>query len=231
MRALIGTSGFSYVEWRGSFYPEKMKPADMLTFYASQLATVELNNTFYRMPRAPQVAAWGAATGPDFRFVFKASRRITHFSKLADSEEAIGYLWQATHSLGDKLGPFLFQLPPTFQADLPRLTQFLAAVPAGMRAAFEFRHPSWFTNETYDVLRRAGAALCGGDVDEERKVPPLQVTADFGYLRLRRTEYAEADIEEWAKQITACGWRECYAFFKHEEQGPALARKLQALLA
>jgi uncharacterized protein YecE (DUF72 family) len=228
MRMYAGTSGYSYVEWRGSFYPEKMKPKDMLPFYASKLPGVELNNTFYRMPKAPMITGWDAATPPDFRFVLKASRRITHFSKLKDTDDSLSYLLALAAPLGEKLGPFLFQLPPQFALDLERLKDFLAKLPKGTRAAFEFRHPTWFTDEVFAALADAGAALCGGDLDEAKKNPPLVRSAPYGYLRLRRTEYSDADIAKWVETIGAQGWDECYAFFKHEELGPALAMRLNA---
>jgi uncharacterized protein YecE (DUF72 family) len=230
VHARIGTSGFSYVEWRGTFYPEGMKEADMLAFYSKHLTSVEINNTFYRMPRASMLEGWGSQTPAEFRFVLKAPRRITHIQKLKGAADSVRYLFEAAAALGPKLGPVLFQLPPFSKKDAPCLRDFLGGLPEGARAAFEFRHPSWFDDEVFEILKSRDAALCGGDVDEEGRSPPFVKTASWSYLRLRRSDYAPGEIEDWARRIAELGFSDVYAFFKHEERGPELAGKLQALL-
>src|SRR5262245_54521629 len=184
MRVRVGTSGYSYPAWRGSFYPEGLKEAEMLRFYAERLPTVEINNTFYRMPQAEMLARWAGQTPDGFSFVLKASRRITHEKRLNDAD-SLAYFLKTAESLGPKLGPILFQLPPFCKKDLPRLQAFLALLPPGCRAAFEFRHPSWHDAEVNGTLQARGAALCLADTDEEPLADALAATADWGYLRLR----------------------------------------------
>jgi uncharacterized protein YecE (DUF72 family) len=224
MRIAVGTSGFSYKEWIGSFYPPKLAASRMLQFYAERLHTVELNNTFYRMPNEALVRGWNERTPDSFRFVLKAPRQMTHIRKLANCEDALARFHAVASSLGSKLGPVLFQLPPTFQRDVDRLTSFLRLLPPGLRAAFEFRHPSWFDESTYAALREHAAALCIAEVDEER--PPLVATADFGYLRLRREDYTPQQIADWAASLQSLPFREAYVFFKHEVRAPVLAQAL-----
>jgi uncharacterized protein YecE (DUF72 family) len=226
MRIRAGTSGYSYKEWKGAFYPADLKDREMLAWYARQLSTVEINNTFYRMPRESVVARWAADVPEDFVFVVKASQRITHHARLAGADEAVGYLWRTVAHLGERLGPLLFQLPPNFRKDLPRLEAFLASLPAGMRAAFEFRNASWEEEDVVVALRAAGAALCLADTDE-RPDPPLVATTDWGYLRLRRTEYDAAALGAWRDRVRALPWREAFVFFKHEDAGagPRMARE------
>lgn len=224
MRVATGTSGFSYKEWIGSFYPPKLPAARMLQFYAERLPTVELNNTFYRMPSESLMRGWSERTPASFRFVLKAPRQMTHIRKLQDCADALARFIQVANVLGDKLGPLLFQLPPTFQRDVDRLASFLRLLPAGVRAAFEFRHPSWFEESTYATLREHGAALCIAEVDEQR--PPLVATADFGYLRLRREDYTPEQIANWAAALRSLAFREAYVFFKHEVRAPTLALAL-----
>jgi uncharacterized protein YecE (DUF72 family) len=233
VQAYVGTSGFSYPEWKGNFYPEKLPNTAMLGYYAEQLGTVEINNTFYRLPRASVLAGWATKVPEQFRFAVKASRRITHFQKLADAGELLGYLFEVLGALGPKLGPVLFQLPPTFRADTALLTAFLEQLPPGVRAAFEFRHPSWFDDATYEALSARGAALVGGDLDEAERSPPLVRTADFTYLRLRRESesYTSAELEEWAGRLRGLGVSEAFVYFKHEVLGPSLAKQLMALLS
>ena len=229
MRYLVGTSGYSYAPWKGPFYPEKLPAAKMLGYYAGQLPTVEINNTFYRMPRPEMLAKWAEEVPPSFRFALKAPQRITHHQKLVGSDDPVRQLHETAAVLGDKLGPVLFQLPPFFKQDLPRLQAFLALlgqVAPGMRATFEFRHASWFEPEVYAALAGAGAALC--IADDEKLATPLEATAPFGYLRLRRQDYSEGDVAAWAEKIAGQRWSETYVFFKHEDEGkgPALARQL-----
>ena len=231
MQSFVGTSGFSYAEWRGVFYPEKLPASGMLRYYAEHLPAVEINNTFYRMPKRSLLEDWAAQTPEAFRFVLKASRRITHQQKLKDAEDSVAYLASTAEGLGQKLGPFLFQLPPFFKKDLDLLRSFLAGLPRPVRAAFEFRNATWFGDDVYGALADAGAALCGGDVDEEKKSPPLVRTASWGYLRLRRSDYAPLEVERWARAISDQGFEQVFAFFKHEERGPEFAATLNRLLA
>ena len=224
MELSVGTSGYQYKAWRGSFYPERCKEADMLGHYAQQLPTVEVNNTFYRMPRPQVLERWAQQVPPEFVFAVKASRRITHVKRLKDPEETLGYLFDALTCLGPKLGPVLFQLPPTFRKDVARLDGLLARVPQGVQVALEFRNPSWFDEEVYARLRQAGACLCIADV--EGTEPDWVTTADVGYLRLRRDDYSDADLDRLAERIAAQPWERAYAYFKHEDVGPGLAAKL-----
>ena len=228
MRVLTGTSGYAYKPWKGPFYPEDLKNDRMLAFYAGELGAVEINNTFYRMPSEKMLDRWAEAVGEDFRFALKVSRRITHFKRLRECEGELSYLLETVVTLGPRLGPLLFQLPPDFKQDIDRLAGFLELLPPRCRAAFEFRHDSWFDESTYEVLRgHRGATLCVAET-EERTWDALPETADWGYLRLRRDDYGEADVERWAKTIRAQPWEEAFCFFKHEDAGagPRLAKQL-----
>ena len=232
MNVHTGTSGFAYKEWKGSFYPEKLRNEEMLSFYGSRFGTVEINITFYRMPSSDVLARWRDDVPDGFRFVLKASRRITHQKRLKESGDSLRYLLETSATLGDKLGPFLFQLPPNMKADLDRLNDFLALLPRDCRAAFEFRHPSWYEDPVFEALAGRNVALCvadtGGDND-----PPFVSTADWGYLRLRRTEYGDADLDEWAAGVRGQGWEDAFVFFKHEDEatGPALAARFEERFA
>lgn len=230
MRVRVGTSGFSYAEWRGSFYPKDLKSNQMLRYYAGELSTVEINNTFYRMPKPELLAGWREQVPEDFRFVLKAPRRITHHEKLADSADAVLHLYQIAATLGPRLGPILFQLPPFFQRDVPRLEDFLGSLPTGLRAAFEFRHVSWLDDAVTSTLARHGAALCLADTGEAETPTSLPSTADFGYLRLRSEAYTPEDLRAWAERIRRSNWQEAYVFFKHELYGPSLAKALAECL-
>ena len=223
MQVLVGTSGFSYPAWRGSFYPEKLPETKMLQHYAQQLSAVEINNTFYRMPSPETLARWAGETPPAFRFALKSPRRITHEKKLADVAPAVERLDQASRALGDKLGPILFQLPPTMKKDLVRLDEFLASLPKTLRPAVEFRHESWFGDDVYARLRVHGAALCIADVEDFST--PFVATTGWGYLRLRRQDYDQAALVPWADRVKAQSWTDAYVFFKHEDEGkgPSLA--------
>ncbi|MBI2526423.1 MAG: DUF72 domain-containing protein [Candidatus Rokubacteria bacterium] len=232
MAIRIGTSGYNYPEWRGSFYPEKLPAGEMLSYYAGRFSTVEINYTFYRMPSAKTVAGWNAETPAGFCFALKAPRRITHDARLEDVDEPLRYFLDTASQLGPKLGPVLFQLPPTFKKDRERLSALLAQIPPGLRCSFEFRHPSWFADDVYERLRARDAALCVADT--EKGTTPLVATADWGYFRLRDEGYTAKDLEEWGRTITrlGTGWRDAFVYFKHEEAGagPAFARQLHALL-
>jgi uncharacterized protein YecE (DUF72 family) len=231
MRVYPGTSGFSYQEWKGGFYPADIESTRMLQVYSSRLPTVEINNTFYRMPRAEMVRGWGAQVPDDFRFVIKASRGITHFKQLVDTGVAVGWLYKAVDALEHKLGAVLFQLPPHLEKDGSRLQAFCEILPKDRRSVLEFRHASWYCEEIYDILRAHGVALCGGDPEEVPDAPPIVATANFGYLRLRRDDYIDSEIVEWSQRILGQQWNDAYVFFKHETVGPALALALGAVCA
>jgi uncharacterized protein YecE (DUF72 family) len=226
LQTLVGTSGYSYAPWKGSFYPAKFPAARMLAFYAERFPTVEINNTFYKMPAPEMLKKWAAETPTSFRFALKSPRRITHDKRLTGTAEEVSWLFKAANELGDQLGPVLFQLPPFFRKDTAKLDAFLAELPPGARAALEFRHESWFVPETYQVLRARGAALCIAEAED--LATPLEATASWGYLRLRRQDYTESDVAAWAKRIVAQGWDTAYVFFKHEDEGkgPILANQL-----
>jgi uncharacterized protein YecE (DUF72 family) len=230
VRVRVGTSGFSYKEWKGSFYPEDLPASEMLRYYAQRLPSVEINNTFYRMPRASMLAQWAEQVPDGFRFALKASQRITHHRRLREASDSVDYFFQVASTLGDRLGPTLFQLPPNFKKDLPRLTDFLGSLPAAAPCAFEFRHESWFDAAVYDALRAAGRALCVAE--DEELATPLEATADWGYLRLRRQDYTEESLRGWAERIRAQPWTEAYVFFKHEDEatGPAFAERMGGLV-
>jgi uncharacterized protein YecE (DUF72 family) len=229
MRVLAGTSGYSYKEWKGSFYPEDLPGSEMLRYYAARLPAVEINNTFYRMPTAALLSGWSEQVPDGFRFSLKASQRITHRKRLKDAADDVGHFFRVATTLGGLLGPVLFQLPPNLKKDAARLKDFLAELPPASRCAFEFRHASWFDAEVFEALRERGAALCiAEDVD---LATPLEATAGWGYLRLRRPDYGQASLAAWAERIRAQPWNEAYVFFKHEEggTGPRLAAELLAL--
>jgi uncharacterized protein YecE (DUF72 family) len=230
MNLWVGTSGFSYKEWRGSFYPEKLPPGDMLRYYAEQLPAVEINNTFYRMPRAEVLASWSDQVPDGFRFSIKASQRITHKKRLKEAKEEASFLFGNLETLGDRLGVVLFQLPPYLRKDLPRLETFLDYLPEGARAAFEFRHDSWFGDDLYATLQDRDCALCCADTEDGLEIPLLDTT--WGYLRLRRLGYRQQDLATWAHRVREKGWTEAFVFFKHEDEGagPALAARFGRLL-
>jgi uncharacterized protein YecE (DUF72 family) len=222
-----GASGYSFKEWKGNFYPEKIKPEEMLAFYAERLPTVEINNTFYRMPKVAVLETWAGSTPERFRFAIKASRRITHMARLKaeTAADSVEFLYRNLAALGAKRGPVLFQLPPFLKKDVPRLTEFLRLLPEGHGAAFEFRNDSWFADDVYDTLKAAGAALCLSE-REDNAPPPLVETAPWGYVRLRLETYSDDDLQQWARRLEATSWREVYAYFMHEPTAPAYARTL-----
>jgi len=224
MKLYVGTSGYSYKEWKGSFYPEKIPAAQMLSYYASRLPAVELNNTFYRMPQRSMVESWRAQVPENFRFSVKATQRITHFKRLKDAAAETNNMLEIVSALEDRLGVVLFQLPPNMKKDLERLEAFLQVLPASTPAAFEFRHPTWFEDDVIELLRRYQRTLCVADTDE-LPANHIDKTADWGYLRLRRVQYSEADLVEWIKRIRAQQWQTAFVFFKHEDEatGPKLA--------
>jgi uncharacterized protein YecE (DUF72 family) len=230
-RVFVGTSGYNYPEWRGSFYPEKLSTAKMLAYYAERFPTVEINYTFYRIPTEKLLAGWAAGTPENFSFTLKAPRRITHDSKLQRCEDLVQTFCRTARTLGPRLATLLFQLPPNFKKDTAVLAAFLELLPEGTRAAFEFRHTSWFDQDVFDALRRRNIALCLAD--SEKIHTPIEVTADYGYCRLRDEGYQEADIVRWADTIRGLtGVSDVFVYFKHEEQGlgPEFARKLISAL-
>ncbi len=229
MHLKVGTSGYSYKEWKGSFYPQDLPAKDMLAYYASKLDTVEINNTFYRLPSRELLNHWRAQVPASFTFVLKASRRITHQARLKDCADTVRHLVDTAATLGDSLGPILFQLPPFLKKDAPRLTAFLDDLPKGCRAAFEFRDASWFDDEIYELLRAHAAALVLADSEDGE--PLLVGTTHWGYARLRRQTYNESSLRAWAERLKSLRFAETFVFFKHEDAGagPALALAFKAL--
>ena len=229
---VAGASGYSFKEWRGIFYPDHCKTEEMLPFYSARLPTVEINNTFYRMPKASMLHDWFQTVPDNFRFAIKATRRITHMSRIKaeSSAEPLGILYKTLEALGSKRGPVLFQLPPNMKKDLPRLQEFLALLPAGHRAAFEFRNDSWFDDEVYVALKGAGAALVLSE-REDNAPPPLVETAPWGYVRLRLENYSDGDLAQWARRLQATGWSEAFVYFMHEATAPAYAKSLMGFAA
>ncbi|MCK6548813.1 DUF72 domain-containing protein [Myxococcota bacterium] len=237
MKLRAGTSGYSYKEWKGSFYPDDLPASAMLGFYAARFGSVEINNTFYRMPNKGVLEKWSSEVPDDFTFVLKASQRITHQKRLKDAGDEVKYFLETAAVLGPKLGPVLFQLPPNAKKNAERLATFLELLPKGQRVAFEFRHPSWLDEEVFSLLRGAGAALCYSDAEDDDDAaaepaaapvePQLVATAPFGYLRLRRCLYEDGALGAWAARIKAQPWDEVFVFFKHEDEatGPKLAQR------
>lgn len=224
MNLYVGTSGYSFKEWKGNFYPADLPAKKMLHYYGEHFRTVEINNTFHRMPKTALLESWAAEVPPDFKFVLKASQRITHFQRLKDSGDSVHYLLETAGALKDRLGPLLFQLPPNLKKDLPRLEDFLALLPPSRLAAFEFRHQSWFDQEVFDLMRRHQVQLCVADAENDLEIPFVS-TAKWGYLRLRRPDYNDAELQDWLGRVRQQGWREAFIFFKHEDagKGPQLA--------
>lgn len=231
MQLFTGTSGFAYKEWKGAFYPEDIRNDDMLSYYASHFRTCEINNSFYRMPAEKTLLQWAQQVPGEFKFILKASQKITHFARLKDTaREAVDYFISTARSLGSQLGPILFQLPPNMKADPPRLQAFLEFLPGDVRAAFEFRHSSWFDDAVFEILRAKAAALCIADT-EDAQTPRIATTSDWGYLRLRRVEYVTSDLQDWATWLAAQSWQEGFVFFKHEDAGtgPRLAKEFEQI--
>jgi uncharacterized protein YecE (DUF72 family) len=229
MRIRAGTSGFSYTAWRGVFYPPKLPPSRMLGAYGQRLPTVEINATFYRMPRTTTLDTWRSAVPPGFVFALKGSRRVTHLHRLDDVAEEVGYFYRNAAELEGTLGPVLWQLPPSLKKDLGRLRDLLGLLPRGGRTAVEFRHASWFGEDVLQLLADAGVALCIAQ-DEERETPAV-ATARFGYLRLRRTDYDTPALAAWLDRVRAFPWEEAFVFFKHEDdaRGPEYAIRFGAM--
>lgn len=228
----IGTSGYNYPEWKGSFYPSDLPAKKMLAHYAARLRTVEINYTFYRMPSERLLAGWVDGTPDGFRFTLKAPRRITHFARLKGCEELVDAFCDVAQTLGPRLGALLFQLPPNFKKDVDVLASFCGMLPPRAPAAFEFRHASWHDTDVFECLERHGFALC--IADSEKLTTPVTATAGFGYLRLRDQGYGPAEIDHWADVVEGYQdrWRETFVYFKHEDEGrgPELAARLMARL-
>ena len=226
----VGTSGYSYKEWKGSFYPEGIPAKEMLSYYAARLQAVEVNNTFYRLPQPGMVEGWKAQVPDNFRFSVKAPQSITHFRRLKDAAAVTRSMIQTVSALEDRLGAVLFRLPEDMEKDLRRLETFLKDLPADTRAAFDFRHPSWFDEEVLALLRSHNRVLCISDRDE---MPwnHIDKTADWGYVRLRRVKYSRADLKEWIKRVRAQDWKDTFVFFKHDDEatGPKLAAQFVKL--
>jgi uncharacterized protein YecE (DUF72 family) len=229
MRVKVGTSGYSYKEWKGPFYPGDLPAKDFLRFYASRLPTVEINNTFYRMPTAKLALGWCEEVPEDFTFAVKAPQRITHTAKLKDTEDTVAAFVKAVEPMASRLGPLLFQLPPFLRKDVPRLAEFLARAPSGVKIAFEFRHASWFDDEVWATLRAHGAALCVAE--GEKLESPVVATASWGYVRLRRDSYTDEVITSWAERIRAQPWEEAFVYVKHDNgDAPSVALRLARAL-
>ncbi|MEP6937065.1 MAG: DUF72 domain-containing protein [Chthoniobacterales bacterium] len=232
MNIWIGTSGFQYPEWKGTFYPDDMPAAKMLPFYAEHFSTTEINYSFRRIPSAKTISSWSTITPQNFKFSLKAPQKITHFAKLRNTGDTLAYFHKVVSALEAKLGPILFQLPPSLQKDVPLLSTFLETIPLGMRAAFEFRHPSWFSDEVFSELQSHNVALC--IAESANLSTPSVATADFGYLRLRREDYVDADIHKWAAyvRLQPARWQDVFIYYKHEESGvgPKFAAQMKSLL-
>lgn len=218
MQLLVGTSGYSYPKWRGSFYPAKLPTDAMLEYYGTQFNAVEINGTFYRLPEPSAVRDWTTQVPAKFQFAIKAPQTITHRKRLKDVDRETKQLLDVVSELKKRRGPVLFGLPPNMKCDLARLDAFLEMLDRRVPTAFEFRHVSWFTDEVFDCLRKHKAALCVADAEE---LPPqkLIATTDWGYVRLRRENYTAAQLKRWAANIQAQPWKRAYVFFKHEDTG------------
>jgi len=233
MRIRTGTSGYSYKEWKGSFYPEDLPANKMLQYYSTRFDTVEINNTFYRMPDTKMLAKWAEQVPDSFTFVLKAPQRITHQKRLAGAEDDVRQLFDVATALGPQLGPVLFQLPPFSRKDAAKLRDFLGALPPKAHVAFEFRHDSWCDDEIYSILRERDIPVCLSDTDEVTDPNALVIpTASWGYLRLRRTEYDDRALGDWAQRVEKQPWSDAYVFFKHEDEarGPLFAERFREKL-
>ena len=226
MNLFVGTSGYSYPKWKGKFYPKDLPAKQMLHFYAGHFRSVECNSTFRRMPDPDIVEKWAAEVPADFKFALKAPQRITHIKRLKDSDDLVSNLFDVAAILKKRLGPVLFQLPPNFKKDAARLSEFLSLLPKRCRAAFEFRHETWFDEEIFQLLKKHNVALCIAEADDELKVPVV-ATAKWGYLRLRKEKYSEAELKTWIKRVQKQIWSDAFVYFRHEDtaKGPKFAKK------
>ena len=228
MKIQVGTSGFAHKEWKGKFYPEKISSKELLRFYAESLGTVEINNTFYHMPKESVLLSWAGQVPDDFVFALKAPQVITHMKHMKNVFEETEYLFTSLSILKEKLGPVLFQFPKSFRANSAALADFLPLIPGNVACAFDFRSPSWLDTETPDLLRKKGCSWCIEDTDEN-PVQEIISTAQWGYLRLRRSDYTDADLSQWVEKIRLQKWERAYVFFKHED-GPEMAVRFQELV-
>ena len=224
MNLFVGTSGYSYKEWKGIFYPEDLPAKEMLAYYARRLPAVEINNTFYRLPQATMIENWRDQVPAEFRFSIKATQRITHIKRLKNCVEETKYLLETAALMKERLGVVLFQLPPNSKKDADRLCDFLPLIPPEIPAAFEFRHESWLDDEIFALLRGKNCALVMSDTDEN-PLAEIISTATWGYLRLRRVNYGPEDLSVWMERIQSQEWKDAFVFFKHEDEGtgPKLA--------
>ena len=218
MNLYVGTSGYSYKEWKGPFYPEDLPDKQMLRFYGERFRSVEINNTFYRMPKPAMLETWAGEVPVDFKFVLKAPQQITHIKRLKDANDSVAYFLKVAATLNERLGALLFQLPPYLKKDTARLREFLALLPRDHRTAFEFRHESWLDDETFALLREHQVALCIAEAEDGVEVPFLS-TADWGYLRLRRPDYGDSELKAWVDKVRQTNWTDAFIFFKHEDEG------------
>jgi uncharacterized protein YecE (DUF72 family) len=233
MNLSVGTSGYSYKQWKGHFYPEDLSDKEFLKFYGTKLNSVEINNTFYRLPNETVVKNWAEQVPDGFRFSIKASQRITHIKRLKEVGDETEYLLRVARTLGKKLGVILVQLPPNMKKDIERLATFLKLLSGDVNVAFEFRHASWFDDETLALLRANNCSLCIADVDDDGLQVPFVSTAHWGYLRLRRENYTAAELKNWFARVNEQKWNDAFVFFKHEDEGigPKLAMKFLGLLS
>jgi len=230
MKIHVGTSGYGYKEWKGIFYPEKISPHDMLHYYGERFDTVEINYTFYHMHTVAGLSVWAEQVPDDFAFALKAPQVMTHMKLLKNVTEEAKYFFKTLSVLDKRVGPALFQLPGSFRANRQVLEEFLALIPKNMACAFEFRSKTWFRKDILELLREHGCSLCTADTDE-KPADEIISTAPWGYLRLRRTDYTEADLEKWLERVLAQDWERAFVFFKHEEEakGPELAKRFREL--
>ena len=230
MNLYVGTSGYSYKEWKGKFYPDGLPVKRMLHYYGEHFRTVEINNTFHRMPKGSVLENWAGEVPEGFRFALKAPQQISHVQRLKDAGDSVSYLLDVVGTLKERLGPILFQLPPWLRKDLPLLRNFLALLPSRFRIAFEFRHQSWFDEEVFRLLHDHQVALCIAEAEGNLEVP-FVATADWGYLRLRRPDYGDVELKEWLERVRKQEWKDTFIFFKHEEEGrgPRMAERFLEL--
>jgi uncharacterized protein YecE (DUF72 family) len=226
MNLYVGTSGYSYPEWKGKFYPKDLPNKGMLHYYGENFRSVESNSTFRGMPKPDVLNRWGDEVSADFKFALKAPQQITHIKRLKDSKEPVSQVFEVGRVLEERLGPVLFQLPPNFKKDAIRLGEFLDLLPKGSRAAFEFRHESWFDEEIFELLKKHKVALCIAEADNDLKVP-FVATANWGYLRLRREDYGDPELKAWVKKVKKQDWSDAYVYFRHEDtgKGPKFAKR------
>jgi uncharacterized protein YecE (DUF72 family) len=216
VRLLAGTSGYSFKEWKGTFYPADLKSDQLLSFYATKFPTLEINNTFYQLPKEHILADWASQVPDSFTFSLKASRRITHYTRIKpESESLVGFLLKNTAILGDRLGPILFQLPPNLKKDVERLKNFLGYLPVHRKYAFEFRHESWFDDDVFSILRDRDIAMCVAEQPDFKC--PVVATATWGYLRLHKLDYSADELAEWARCVASQAWDHAFVYFKHDE--------------